>query len=343
MPSEERVDLALKSLGAPLEAFRSAVARAVDEVRGELERRRQPAGVGGASEELGGLASRLMDAGRFAGLFAEESVLDPDQAALLEAAHDTLASLDAADDRAFARAVGPEEMLRDAVLAGLGRLGAAFGAARAAELAREGRRVDAAGEAPDPLFSLPPASWNRAERGIAPPLVVETPGSKLRAGELAEFVDGAQKLLLVVDGPAPAAALVRLISPGVFVLQTEDPAELERATDFPGPAVAALLPEGSGAARFAHDPAAGQTLAERLTIEEIPAADGLRPVGPISVWQQAEELAQLASLTAPAGAVGAPSTNGDHAPEAGSGAEAAQPADRLAAWLLRQADLRDLG
>lgn len=342
MPSEERVDLALKSLDASLDAFRSAVARAVDEVRGELERRRQPVG-GGPGGELGDLASRLMDAERFAGLFAGESPLDPEQAERMEAAHDTLASLDAADDRAFAREVGPEQTLRDAVQAGLSRLGAAFGAARAAELAREGREGGAAPEAPDPLVGFPPSSWNRAERGLAPPLVVETPGSRLRAGELAEFLDGAQKLFLVVHGPAPAAPLVRLVTPGVFVLQTEDPAELARAAAFAGPAVAALFPEGSGAARFVHDPAAGGTLAERLTILEIPAGGGLRPVGPITAWQQAEELAQLASLTAPAVAAETPSTNGGQAAATPSAQEASQPADRLAAWLLRQANLRDVG
>ncbi|HKK07524.1 MAG TPA: hypothetical protein VKA44_01420 [Gemmatimonadota bacterium] len=339
MPSEQRVESALTSFRGPLEAFRSVVARAVDEVRGELERSRRPAAADAAGEELGALASRLMDPARFGGLFARDVVLDPGAARLMEAAHEALAGLDAADERAFVETVGPEGDLRDAVETGLARLGAAFGAARAAELAREGSA--GAEAAAGDLRSFPPARWNRAERALAPPLVVVTPGTALRGGTLSGFLDGAQKLVLVVEGSAPPAPLVRLITPGTFVLQTEDPAELERSAAFDGPAVAALFPEGSGAACFAHDPGAGPALAARLAVRTLPAAESLRPVGPISAAQQAEELAQLATLAATAGGeAGAPSTNGDHAPEGG---DAAEPADRLAAWLLRQANLKDLG
>lgn len=339
MPSEQRVDLVLSALQGSLEGFRSAVARAVDEVRAELERRRQPAGVPPDAQALGALASRIMDPGRFAGLFAEDSLLDPEAYALLEQAHEALASLDAADDRMFVESIPEGASLRDAVEAGLGRLGVAFGAARVAELAREGRhRTNGhAGH----LSHFPPPSWNRAERGLAPPLVVETPGATLRAGALAEFLDGAQKLVLVVQGAAPPAPLVRLITPGVLVVQTKEPEELGRLADFEGPAVAALFPEGSGAACFTHDPSAGTGLAERMAVEELPEVSDLRPVGAISAAQQAEELAQLASLSrVGAAAPAAPSTNG-HA--ASGGGDSARPADRLAAWLLRQANLRDLG
>jgi hypothetical protein len=339
MPSEQRVDLVLSALQGSLEGFRSAVARAVDEVRAELERRRQPAGAAPDAQALGALASRIMDPERFAGLFAEDSLLDPEAYALLERAHEALASLDAADDRMFVESVLAGGSLREAVDAGLGRLGIAFGAARAAELAREGRyRTDAHAEH---LSHFPPASWNRAERGLAPPLVVPTPGVALRAGALAEFLDGAQKLVLVIEGTAPPASLVRLITPGVLVLQTEDPEALHRLSDFEGPAVAALFPEGSGSARFTHDPSVGSCLAERMAVEELPEVSDLRPVGAISAAQQAEELAQLASLARPgAPAAAVPSTNGH---SASGGGDAARPADRLAAWLLRQANLRDLG
>jgi hypothetical protein len=340
MPSEQRVDRVLSEIGESLEGFRSAVARAVDEVRAELEKRRRPAEAGTPTDELGALASRLMDPSRFAGLFAEDSLLDPEAYALLEQSHDALARLDAADDEVFVERVPEGGDLRAAVEAGLGRLGVAFGAARVAELAREGRyRAEAHAEH---MNRFPPSVWNRAERGLAPPLVLETPGAALRGGLLAEFLDGTQKLVLVVEGAAPPAPLVRLITPGVLVLQTEDPEALRALSEFDGPAVAALYPEGSGAAHFTHDPRAGRMLADRLSVEELPESAELRAVGPITAAQQAEELTQLAILAGSAASVPAsPSTNG-HAASDGSDA-AVQPADRLAAWLLRQANLRDVG
>ncbi len=342
MPSEQQVDRALSALRSSMEGFRSGVARAVDEVRTELEKRRRPEEGRASDAELGALAARLVDADRFAALFAEESLLDPEAYELLERAHEALSALDAADDRVFVEEVRPDASLRDAVEAGLARLGVAFGAARVAELAREGRhRKEAHAEH---LAAFPPADWNRAERGVAPPLVVRTPGAALRAGALAEFVDGTQKLVLVVEGAAPPAALVRLVTPGVFILQTEDPTELERIDGFAGPAVAALFPERSGAALFAHDPSPDDGLTARLVIGDLPDRQDLRPIGPIGVSQQAEELAQLATLAAapePA-RVAAPSADG-HADGAVAGRLEVQPADRLAAWLLRQANLRDLG
>lgn len=340
MPSEQRVDLVLTALQGSLEEFRSAVARAVDEVRAELERRRQPAGAAAHTQELGALASRIMDPDRFAGLFAEASLLDPEAYALLEEAHEALASLDAADDRVFVETIPERGDLRQAVEAGLARLGVAFGAARVAELAREGRyRAEAHAEH---LHRFPPAAWNRAERGLAPPLVVETPGAVLRAGALAEFLDGAQKLVLVVEDAAPPAPLVRLITPGVFILQTEDPEAVREVKDFDGPAVVALFPEGSGAALFTHDPRAGRALTDRMVVEALPDVAEIRAIGGITAAQQAEELAQLASL-AGSGSSAAPTPSANGHPSSGGAEGTIQPADQLAAWLLRQANLRDIG
>lgn len=340
MPSDGRVDLVLAALRDSLEGFRSAVARAVDEVRGELEKRRQPAGAASSTGELGYLADRVMDPARFEGLFSQESLLDPEAVALLEESHEALAALDAADDRIFVEDLATSGSLRDAVAAGLGRLGAAFGAARVAELAREGRHATEARA--EHLRAFPPAAWNRAERSVAPPLVVTTPGTALRVGGLAEFLDGAQKLVLVVEGVAPPAPLVRLVTPGVLVIQTEEPEALARMAAFDGPAVAALYPEGSGAALFAHDPSEGRDLAARMTVTALPEVGTLRSLGPISVAQQAEELGQLAAMTGtgPA-AVARPSTDGVGA--ARESALSVEPADRLAAWLLRQANLRNVG
>lgn len=341
MPSEGRVDLVLAALRGSLEGFRSAVARAVDEVRAELEKRHGPVGAGAAASkgELGALAERLMDAARFEDLFSEESLLDPEAFALLEESHEVLAALDAADDRIFVEELPESGGLHDAVAAGLGRLGVAFGAARLAELAREGRYGTEARV--EHLHAFPPSAWNRAERSVAPPLVVKTTGMALRAGGLADFLDGTQKLVLVVDGSAPPAPLVRLITPGVLVIQTEDPEGLARMAAFDGPAVAALYPEGSGAAVFVHDPSAGPELGERLTVTALPEVTELRPLGPLSVPQQAQELAQLTALAARgASAAVGPSPDGDG--EASGGGLAPEPADRLAAWLLRQANLRNL-
>jgi hypothetical protein len=341
MPSEPRVELALSALQDSLEAFRSALARAVDEVRAALERRRQPAGAPGGTRALGALGLRCMDPDRFAGLVAEEPILDPEAARLMEAAHDALAGMDAADDDIFVETVPEGGSLRDAVADGLARLGRAFGAARVAELAREGRLGQGTRE--EQLQTFPPAAWNRAERDMAPPLIVQTPGSAITAGALAEFVDGSQKVVLVVEGAAPAAPLVRLITPGVYVLQTEDPSELESAAAFDGPAVCALFPEGSGVASFVHDPSAAEGgESARLTISSLPAAADLHRVGTITVRQQAEELTQLAFLASlGAAAPATPSPNGARVAGTEAG-EDVQPADRLAAWLLRQANLRDL-
>ena len=131
-------------------------------------------------------------------------------------------------------------------------------------------------------------------------------------------------------------ALARLIAPGTFVLQTSDATGLERFAAWDGPGVLALVPDE--AARFVHDPAAGATVWDRLTVTFLPSEPPRKPIGGLSAAQQAEELALLAALASkPAGAAVEPG--------AGSGsvaaAAAADPVDKLAAWLLRQADQGD--
>jgi hypothetical protein len=97
--------------------------------------------------------------------------------------------------------------------------------------------------------------------------------------------------------------------------------------------VAALVPEGC--ALFTHDPAAAASPAGRLTVKWRPAEAPRKPVGRSSAFMQAEELEQLAVMGGRQGEGGG----------AGGPAVAAPPpaADVLAAWLLRQADLKDLG
>jgi len=129
---------------------------------------------------------------------------------------------------------------------------------------------------------------------MAPPLVVELDGSDLRAAALSEFLDGSQKIVLLVRGEAPPAALVRLVTPRTFVLQTSDVAELSRVAGFAGPGVAALVPES--AARFVHDPARGAHLHQRITVLSLPKNRSCDRLGDLSGFQQTEELGQLEAL-----------------------------------------------
>jgi hypothetical protein len=114
---------------------------------------------------------------------------------------------------------------------------------------------------------------------------------------------------------------------------------LDRFTEWDGPAIAAWMPES--AARFAHDPSAGDTPAERITVDHIPDEKPLRPVGGTSVFQQLEELKQL-ELLATAGSQPADPTAPAAAAPAAAAPAATAPADKLAAWLLQQADLNDV-
>jgi hypothetical protein len=338
MPSDDRAQQALEALAGARDDYRSAVARAVDEVRsllrerGGVAREERDAGAG-----LGAFAAGRIDPRRFASLVAPAEVLDPTAEERLEAALSTLEGIDASEDGLFRVRLDPEEDLHGRVGRALARTGTAFGAARVAEMARVGQyREELHG---DYLDAFGPRMWNRSERRIAPPLVVELDGRDLRAGGLADYLDGGQKLVLVPRGDVPPAALVRLITPGQLVLQTGDPAELERLADFPGSAVAAVHPQGARAASFLHDPRGGDTLPERLSVGDLPDEAEIRPVGPMTREQQVEELRQLVAL-ARAGSGVAPVAGDGAAPTAEG--EDVEPADRLAAWLLRQASLDDV-
>ncbi|HEX6910054.1 MAG TPA: hypothetical protein VF142_06655 [Longimicrobium sp.] len=368
MPSDDRAARALQALSAPRERWTSAVAAAAEEVRAFLAAHRplphgQPAER--ARVELGAFAAGRIDAARFGALFGGGAPLDPASVARVERALGELTQLAAAGDLPFRVDVATGADLRLAVSHALGFAGRAFGAAQVVELIRSGRfREDVHGAL---LDGLPFRRWNRAERQIAPPLVVEVDGADLHAGSLADFVDGTMKIVLLVRGACPPAPLVRLVTPGVLVMQAAGAAELDRLAAFPGPAVAALVPQG--AARFVHDPAGGPALHQRLRIHFAPDADALAPVGGTTVFQQREELALLRELAAapapirmasaePASAE--PASNGSaepasaESPAAGSASAsgtgppatghpapgtAGSDVDRLASWLLRQAEL----
>ena len=142
-------------------------------------------------------------------------------------------------------------------------------------------------------------------------------------------------IVLLAEGPSPPAPLASLLSPGVFLLQTTDPEELDGVGDIEGPAVIAVLPEG--AAEWVHDPRGGGTLGERLTVRVLPDTADIGKIDGLSAWRQREDLGHLAALAeaarsgSPVGMT--PSANGVQ------GGVPAEPVDLLAAWLIRQADL----
>jgi hypothetical protein len=223
--------------------------------------------------------------------------------------------------------------LRGGIVGVLARAGTAFGAARAVEWAlHDIAPMDAA---KDVLESFPPTLWNPAEHGCSPPVVVEVDGQDLKVGSIGELMSGNQKVVLVVNGKAAPAPLVRLITPGVTVIQTDDPADLAALGANEGPGVAALMPEGC--AKFIHSPRAGKTLDERLAVSFLPEKEPTRPLGSISAFQQVEELRHLASL--------ASATQAPPKAEAEAASEGPPPMDdagQLASWLISQAGLAEV-
>lgn len=332
MPSDDRIAGALTAVAAARENFRAAVVAAAEEVRAFLASHRSPAD--GAAEraalELGPFAAGRLDMSRFGALFGGAEPLDADSLEWLGRAHDVLEQTSAAGDELFRAAVPAGGELRAAVVDALSRSGRAFGAARVVELVRGGRFRPA--DHGHFLDEFAPALWTRTERELAPPLVVEVAGGDLQVAGLGELLQGAQKIVLVVKAPAPPAALVRLITPGVFVMQAAGAAALDGFSTVAGPGVSALL--GEGALQFVHDPAAGSTLPARLSAGELPAEEPKAALGRYSVAQQVEELRQLTALTrlsAPA----ALAVDGTLA----SAPAGATLADKLAAWLIQQSAL----
>ncbi len=354
MPSDEVAADIFAQLAPAREAFRSAVTGAVEELRTQIETQRPTNGrTARVAEELGAFAAGRIDADRFAELLDQRAVLDERAFALLERSADVLAAIAKAGNAPYRLQVPPSGDLGAELGSALAVAGRAFGAARVAELVRTGRAAEAMRD--DAAGAFPFFRWTRAERRLAPPLLVEVNGGDLQAGALAAFLDGTQKIVLVVSAPAPPASLVRLITPGVFVMQTTDAADFGRLAAFDGPAVGALVPEGC--ACFVHDPAAGATLADRLTVKALPSEAPTRALGRLGTFQLIEELEWLRTLSqspkatpatepAPAPAVAVPATPPAPASAAAAPAPApaaAAPADRLAAWLLQQADLSGTG
>ncbi len=351
---ERPADAALAAVTRQREAFRSALALTLDQVRNELDvRDAREDGTGArAAAELGRFAAGRIDPERFAALTSasaseDDSWLEPAKRAL-----ETLRAVKARGDGLFSARVETGGDLYAEVDRALADAGRAFGAARLFELARAGKYV--ATEHDPMLAAFPFRRWSAAERAKAPPLVVEVDGRDLVVGGLAGFLDGTVKLVLVVREASPPAPLVRLVTPGILVLQTSEAEELQVVGKTAGPAIAALVPEEAGS--FLHQPAAGGA---RVEVRRIPEEEPKRGLGQISAFQQAEELGLLAALAASAaeagggpGATAGVTTGAGPAGATGASGSAAgiedvpqrpaEPVDKLAAWLLKQADLSDL-
>lgn len=327
MPSDDRLRGALDALAGSAQTFRSTLARTADEV-GQLLRAHsatKETRSARLSAELGPFAQDRISVDRFASVIQASPGVNGGAAEVVRRAHATLTGLLGQGDDLFCLTLDGGATLHDAVAARLADLGRAFGAARVARDAQAQLPPDRHAAA---LERFPFARWNREERRLAPPLIVEARGADLLAAGLAEFLDGRVKLVLVVSGDTSPAPLARLIAPGTYVQQAGAASDLAGFVACDGPGIAALVPEGCG--RFVHDPKAGSTVSERLRIAHLPnpprkAIDG------ISVAQQADELALLVSLSQPAGM-----------PAGGPAAAApapADPADQLSAWLLAHTDL----
>lgn len=328
MPFEELKQRALEALEERREAYDSAVATAVDEVRTVLDSQRSTAGAKGsrAAAELGVFASGRIDTERFESLFTEQEKLDGDAVQRIEAALEALTELMESGDGLYMTKARSGSDLRDTVRDALARAGRAFGAGRTVE------RVRAGGEATAYEAGFSPTLWNRAERTVAPPLIVDVEGADLRPAGLADYLEGNQAIVLMVRKPAPPAPLARLVVPGTLVVQAtqEDGLDeaLEALREWHGPAIIAVLPEG--AATFRYLPREDEP--GELVVGSVPE-ESPRAIGGLSAGRQEAELRLLRLLDgAVAGRVVAAA--GD-----GATAEAADPTDKLAAWLLRQATI----
>ena len=330
MPSDERITQALEALGDAKETFVSSVAMSAEEVRGLLERDQ------GSDVEpqdrlahvLGPFAAGRIDLDLLAPFVGGSQKMEPEVRERIEKAYDVLRGLKKAGDDLFCAKVNVDGYLRGGIVSVLAKAGTAFGAARSVEWAFHG--IAPMETAKDVMESFPPSLWTWAEKGCSPPVVVEVEGQDLKVGSIGELMSGNQKIVLVVNGKAAPAPLVRLITPGVTVIQTDDPADLVALGANDGPAVAALMPDGC--AKFIHSPAAGLTLANRLTVSFMPEKEPSRPLGSITAFQQTEEMRQLAALAASAAV--APDV------EVTAAEDGPPPMDevgQLASWLIHQA------
>lgn len=331
MPSDPRVRTALDLLAVPIGRFQAAVVAALEGIRAELTRTRT--GDGGRAEQLtaqlGPFAQGRLDGERLAAVLGGDRTCTPGAQKRLEAACDTLQDIAARGTGLLCVTVPSGTTASAAVDAQLDVIGCAFGAARVATAAMGGRTTVGTSDE-QALARFPFAEWIAAERRLAPPLVVMVSGRDLDASSLARFLDGALKIVLIVDGPVAPAPLVRLITPNTFVTQTHELDAVAQLGEWPGAGVVAVMPPtGAG---FTHVPMPGTQLWQRLTLAK--SVDvRLGRIADLSATQQQEEILQLEALAAKPVALPANPVSLAATPAPDNGV------DRLAAWLLQQADL----
>jgi len=321
MPSEERTAIALEAVRPRIEQFHSALTVTAEQVRGLL--------AGSANteadqnESLGAFAKGKLNMERFAAFAPKAPRIDDEAEAPVKAAQEVLKSLLAEGNDLFVIKTEAGRGLGHQLSVRLAKIGRAFAAARVVDLAKNGAYKEDKHAAT--LERFPYALWNSSERALAPALVVEVSGEDFKPSAIVPLLDTNMKIVFVVSGDAPAAALSRAISPGVFVQQETGDASLDAFKAFDGIAVAAFLPET--AVSFVHNPSAGSTTYERFTSVAYPKDVRKRHIGGISPAQQAEDYTLLESLSVP--------------PEI-AGEAASDPAGKLSAWLLSQTDLSNL-
>lgn len=318
MPSEDRTTIALEAIRPRTELFHSAVATTTEEVRALL------AGAGETHDDqtvaLGAFAAGHVDVDRFSTFTRKSARLDSAAQGPVNAAQGVLNKLLENGDELFVLKLANGANLGEQLAERLAVIGLAFAAAHVTDLAKRGQYREE--EHASLLEGQPWANWSNAERRLAPGLVIELDGADFTPAQAAPYLDAGMKLVFVVEGDAPAAAMARLVTPGVFVQQATEDSSLEAFTAFEGAAAAALLPGGS--VEFVHDPEAGEITFERFTTLEFPREVRKRAIGGISAAQQAEDYALLEALAV------VPSLPGD---------TDSDPAGKLSAWLLSQTNL----
>ena len=318
MPSEERRALALEAIRPRIEMFHSALTVTITQVRGLL------AGSGNTTDDqsaaLGKFARGKMDLDRFASFAPKAARIDTEAEAPVRAAQDVLKSLLEQGDDLFILKTEAGRGLGHQLSVRLAQIGCAFAAARVVDLAKNGAYKE--DKHAHTLKRFPYAVWNSSERALAPALLVEVSGHDFKPSAIVPLLDTNMKIVFNVSDDAPAAALSRVISPGVFVQQETGDASLDAFAAFKGIAVAAYLPSTS--VSFVHDPSSGSTVYDHFVSLKFPKEVRKRAIGGISPAQQAEDYTLLQSLSVPP----------ELAPEA-----AEDPAGKLSAWLLSQTNL----
>jgi hypothetical protein len=325
MPFDERTTAALSALRPHIAVFRFFVSATLERARKTLVPESEP---GHARVSLGNFASGRIDPKRFAMVSSGAIPLDNTAYAVIERTAAALESILSSGDEQFVVDVPAGGSASEAIQSRLTSIGAAFGAGAVVELVRR--------RAYDPLQhgaflqGRPFSNWSAGERKLAPPLVVRLQGRDVDPFALGPFMDGCLRLVLVVDEPCAPAPLARLISPGVFVAQTNDAKVLDKLSDLEAPAIIAIMNDGE--ARFVHDPRAGLVMWQRIQVTRMPDALPRKSLGSRSAWQQREDVAHLKSLVEP------PKLPSNLVDSIASGVDGGitDPVERLTAWLLEQ-------